>query len=228
MKIEINEYKIEAKISQPVSFVFLSDLHDSDGAVIIDKLKSIAPDAVLIGGDFIHSRVQYQNGLNFIKKSSELFPLFAVLGNHEAALPDIRNMLKSTCVTLLDDSDTIFKDIRIGGLTAGIWNDDEKPNTDWLECFAKKDGYKLLLCHHPEYYEKYIRKTDVDLTLSGHAHGGQWRIFGRGVFAPGQGLFPKHTSGMYENRLIVSRGLGNKVCVPRINNNPEIILLKIC
>ena len=93
--------------------------------------------------------------------------------------------------------------------------------------FSNKEGFKLLLCHHPEYYSKYIKDIDVDLTLSGHAHGGQWRILGQGIFAPGQGIFPKYTSGLIDGRLIVSRGLGNTHRIPRINNKPEIINLII-
>ena len=85
----------------------------------------------------------------------------------------------------------------------------------------------MLLCHHPEYYPKYIKDLPVDLTLSGHAHGGQWRLFGRGAYAPGQGIFPKYTAGVYENRLLVSRGLGNLYIVPKINNPPEILKIKI-
>jgi len=89
----------------------------------------------------------------------------------------------------------------------------------------KKDGYKILLCHQPEHYDKYVRKYPIQLTLSGHAHGGQWRFFGRGVYAPGQGLFPKFTSGLYEGKLLVSRGLANPQKIPKIGNREELILL---
>ena len=85
---------------------------------------------------------------------------------------------------------------------------------------------RLLLCHHPEYYPDYIRGTDIELTVSGHAHGGQWSIFGRGVFAPGQGLFPKYTAGVYDGgRLVVSRGVTNTVRIPRFFNPTEIVVI---
>lgn len=48
----------------------------------------------------------------------------------------------------------------------------------------------------------------IDLVLSGHAHGGQIRLFGQGLFAPGQGILPKYTSGVHEN-MIISKGLAN-------------------
>ena len=92
-----------------------------------------------------------------------------------------------------------------------------------------QDGFRILLCHHPEYWPAYIRETDIDLTLSGHAHGGQWQIpfTNQGIFAPGQHLFPKYTSGIYKNRLAVSRGMANTVCIPRFFNPREILLLEL-
>jgi predicted MPP superfamily phosphohydrolase len=96
-----------------------------------------------------------------------------------------------------------------------------------LDAFSSVEGFKLLLCHHPEYYPRYIRERDIDLTLSGHAHGGQWQIVGRGIFAPGQGLFPRYTGGVYEGRLVVSRGLTNTVSVPRFGNPTELVRIHL-
>jgi len=86
---------------------------------------------------------------------------------------------------------------------------------------------KILLSHHPEYYAQYIKATKIDLTVSGHAHGGQWRFFGQGIFAPGQGFFPKYTAGVHDDRLIISRGLGNPHPIPRFNNPPELVIVEI-
>ena len=73
----------------------------------------------------------------------------------------------------------------------------------------------------------YIKELNIDLTLSGHAHGGQIRILGQGLIAPGQGFFPKYTSGMYDGRLIVSRGLANNAPpIPRLFNRKELIFIE--
>ncbi|MBQ7306303.1 MAG: hypothetical protein IJW85_08850 [Clostridia bacterium] len=73
-----------------------------------------------------------------------------------------------------------------------------------------------------------MQQHDIDLTLSGHAHGGQVRLFGRGLFAPGQGILPRLTSGWYfDRRLLVSRGLTNSAGAPRINDPCELILLHL-
>ncbi|MCR5090266.1 MAG: metallophosphoesterase [Oscillospiraceae bacterium] len=99
------------------------------------------------------------------------------------------------------------------------------PRLNWLCDFEAFDGYKLLLSHHPEYYPLCLKDRKIDLILSGHAHGGQWRFFGRGLFAPGQGLFPKLTSGVVDGRLVISRGLANMAPVPRLFNPPELVYL---
>lgn len=112
----------------------------------------------------------------------------------------------------------------------------ERLNTEsaWLDEFEKQEGYKILLCHHPEYWslrEPYLINRHIDLILSGHAHGGQMRIMGRGLFAPGQGWLPKYTSGVYQGEygsLVVSRGLSNTASpVPRLGNPTEVVYVEL-
>ena len=93
---------------------------------------------------------------------------------------------------------------------------------------------RLLIAHFPEQIDEYL-KGNFDIVLSGHAHGGQWRIPGLidGVYAPGQGLFPKYTSGVYmhgDTAHIVSRGLwkpSTLIAVPRVFNRPELVIIDI-
>lgn len=94
--------------------------------------------------------------------------------------------------------------------------------------------FSVLLAHRPEYIQEYL-KYDYDLILSGHAHGGQWRFppFNNGVYAPGQGLFPKYAGGRYdfynpERVFVVSRGLSyQSTWVPRIFNPPELVVIDV-
>ena len=75
-----------------------------------------------------------------------------------------------------------------------------------------ESSYTILLSHRPELFESYAR-CNIDLVLSGHAHGGQFRLpFIGGLIAPNQGLFPKYDAGLYTSdstNMVVSRGLGN-------------------
>jgi hypothetical protein len=96
------------------------------------------------------------------------------------------------------------------------------PDTEWLK--DSPEGYKVLLSHHPEYFG--LIKDYADLILAGHSHGGQIRLFGHGLFAPGQGFLPKYSKGRYEN-MIVSAGLANTTWVPRLFNPTEIVIVEM-
>ncbi len=109
----------------------------------------------------------------------------------------------------------------IGGATRASAH---KPETDWLPSFTSQPGYKIMLSHHPEYYP--LIPDSVGLILSGHAHGGQWRFFGHGVWSPGQNWWPRYTKGVYEGRLVVSAGLSNTTWVPRLFNPTEVVYIE--
>ena len=234
--MKISSYNLFVNTDKNITFVFVSDLHGYDNYKILDKIDKIAPQAVLVGGDMVHDDKNYKDGIDFLRLCSVKYPTFCALGNHEMKLSvDIRAMIRESGAALLDNEFTEYMGIKIGGLSTGYQQGDKQgrikttpcPDMEFANRFASETGYKILLSHHPEYYKKYLKDLDVNLILSGHAHGGQWRLFGRGVFAPGQGLFPKYTSGMYDGKLIVSRGIGNQMPIPRINNSKEIIVLDI-
>lgn len=112
----------------------------------------------------------------------------------------------------------------ISGIGGAVHARDHKPETEWLSSFTAQAGYHILLSHHPEYYP--FIPDSVELVLSGHAHGGQWRFFGHGVWSPGQGWWPRYTKGVYENRLVVSAGLSNTTWVPRLFNPTEVVYIE--
>ena len=233
----IKEYKIKADIEKTITFAFLSDLHDHPNGPLIKAIRKIHADAVLVGGDFIHNNELYERGFEFLRLSAKLLPTFCSIGNHERKYKkdDLIDRINASGATLLDNRAVRYKDIIIGGLTTGYeqfhhqshWEETPAPNLNFLAEFSRLRGFKVLLSHHPEYYPRYIKDLPIDLTLSGHAHGGQWCFFGQGVYAPGQGLFPKYTHGMHDGKFIVSRGLSVQLPIPRINNEPEIIVIKL-
>lgn len=165
------------------------------------------------------------NGYRFIREAAEIAPVYLSLGNHEWYLDEQdRALFEQTGVTLLDNWDVTVtvkgETLRVGGLSSRV-------DLDWLERFADKDGYKLLLCHHPEYFRRYVKDKPIDLMLSGHAHGGQIRVLGRGIFSPGQGVLPKYTRGVYEQRLVVSAGCANTASIPRWGNPCEVVTIRL-
>lgn len=233
----ITKYRIPANVSREYIFAFASDIHNGDIELILKTIEVSRAEAVLVPGDFIHDSDDYERGLSFLRRASAMRPTFCSLGNHERKFKgELKPLILKTGVTLLDNEAASYEEILIGGLSSGFGNGTAQgnlkktpaPETEWLSNYASRPGYKLLLSHHPEYYKKHIRPHDIDLTLSGHAHGGQWRFFRQGIFAPGQGFFPKYTSGLYHGRLLVSRGLGDSHAFPpRLFNQPEIILLTL-
>lgn len=220
-----------------------ADLHSRDGSGAAEQIIALRPDIICAPGDILHSTNKYSirecfntNGFEFLKKCRTAAPVFYSLGNHERGMTEEnRAILADADITLLDNTWVRHGGLLIGGLTSGYTAEIQKqsvtppPDVSFLHRFAAEDGYRLLLCHHPEYWPAYIRETDIELTLSGHAHGGQWQIplTGRGVYAPGQGLFPRYTGGVYENRLAVSRGMANTVSVPRFFNPREILMIEL-
>ena len=99
-----------------------------------------------------------------------------------------------------------------------------------LERLNLGSEYCVLLSHRPEAFEAYANQK-VDLVLSGHAHGGQFRVpFVGGMIAPNQGFFPKYDAGIYtqdNTAMIVSRGVGNSIIPVRVNNRPEIVSIEL-
>ena len=98
------------------------------------------------------------------------------------------------------------------------------------EMITEEDGFCILLSHRPELFDSYV-KYDMHLVLTGHAHGGQFRLpFVGGLIAPNQGFFPKYDAGLYtegDTNMLVSRGIGNSILPFRVNNRPEVILVEL-
>lgn len=127
--------------------------------------------------------------------------------------------------------------IIIGGMTSPFvteWRDTHQtvlnyalPVTTWLDEFEEQDGFKILFDHHPENHERATKDRNIDLILSGHAHGGKIRIFNQGRYASHQGFFPKYTACVYDDRFVVSRGLSNISKIPRLWNPTEFVYIKL-
>ena len=213
-------------------------------------------DIVEIAAEYMNER--NQNGLEFLENAAKIAPCYYCYGNHEiyfshakgkqSKTPDKElereylKRIRAAGVHIINDSDESITlkgadrneiSLLIGGMVCGRDKDpalnSPEPDLEFANDFSKKEGYKILLCHYPHYFEKYFKNTPIDMILSGHAHGGQWRIFGRGVFAPHQGIFPKYTAGIHDGKHIISRGAANNVSpIPRFFNPCEVLEIKIC
>ena len=235
--MRVTEYRLRGPIRKRI--VLLADIHgDPMNTELVERQE---PELIAIAGDL--QTVKSGEGLR--KETLELLaglrriaPTFYALGNHETRLtPGDCRRVRETGTELLEDRWVPFDDLLVGGLSSAsrrrfmkgtAQREPLTPDLDFAGRFAAEKGYKLLICHHPEYYDWYLRELDIDLVLSGHAHGGQIRLFGQGLYAPGQGLFPKRTKGVYDGRLVVSAGMANTGgIIPRLFNPTELVAVTI-
>lgn len=242
----VNKHVFESE-KVPASFdglriVQVSDLHDAlfgdNQQRLIATVKATNPDYIFITGDVIDSnRYDLEQSLQAVRGLVEIADVYYVLGNHEVAtnkVSEIYEALSSLGVHVMTNQSTVLE--RNGERLAIIGIEDPlmgRSTEEMLEIATANlpdDMLKLLLAHRPEVFYTYVNHS-IDLVFSGHAHGGQVRIPGLGgLVAPGQGLFPKYTAGVYEDgttRMVVSRGLGNSTVPYRIFNLPEIIVMEL-
>ena len=241
MTMDITHYDINHGLH--IKIAVITDLHGRGRPDIIDYVRKGMPDIIIIAGDLFDGRkiesfgkeAEITKGKLFLKELLKIAPVYFGLGNHEWKLQkeDKLNII-SVGINLLDDEWAQFiPGVYIGALTStsryGKYSFTSKePNVKFLNEFEGKAGFKILICHHPEYYDKYLADRKIDLILSGHAHGGQIRIGNQGLYAPGQGFFPKYTSGVVDGKLIISRGLSNtKILIPRLFNKTELVFVDL-
>lgn len=212
----------------------ISDFHSAqfgeDNEKLLSVIRAAKPDIIVITGDFMGCRdLDTGVALSLASRIVEIAPCYYVTGNHEARLSsnlytELLDGLSEAGVTLLKDTEVLLtRENDSISLVGHFWGD-----TDHIGDLSDFEGYRILLSHQPEDMENYAA-AGYDLVFSGHAHGGQFRLpFIGGLFAPGQGFFPKYDSGLHsvkETDLIVSRGIGDSVSfVPRLNNPPEVVL----
>lgn len=228
--IDFNNYKI----------VQISDYHNAKSKKLnnelISKIKKEKPDIIVITGDLVDAyKTDIETSINLIKSIKDISPIYYVTGNHEEKIDNyskLKESLEELKVRILNNE---TESIKKNGYKINLIGINDPTNETICEIELKESSYdvksyNILLSHRPELLDVYS-KNDIDLVLTGHAHGGQIRIpFVGGLVAPNQGLFPKYTSGIYQKdttTMIVSRGIGNSIIPFRINNNPELVVITL-
>lgn len=245
--IQITEINYEnKKIKEDLKgykIVQISDLHNKrfgkDQKRILNKIKSIHPNMIVITGDLVDSRrTDMEVAMEFVKGAIEIAPVYYVSGNHEIRgriYEEVKEQLLAVGATVMDNAKTEIEvgnsKIELLGLLDPLYRGRAYLKNNLEELMKEEsDTLRILLSHRPNFMEIYA-ESKVDLVFSGHAHGGQVRLpFLGGMIAPDQGLFPKYTSGTHtigDTTMVISRGLGNSIVPIRIFNRPEIIVLNL-
>ena len=234
-------YTVESdKVDAPLRVACLTDLHSctyGEGQrELLDAVTAAAPDLVVLVGDIYDDVLPPDNTDTTLISLAENWPCYYVTGNHDAQMAD---EIAALGITVLDGT---YQELTVNGQAIRVCGVSD-PRTHGKDGFAatlealngqnaEREGFSLLLAHRPAYIAEYL-PGGYDLILSGHAHGGQWRIPGllNGLLAPDEGLFPQYAGGRYDMdgaTFIVSRGLAKESTrVPRLFNPPELVLVDV-
>jgi len=201
---------------------------------------------IVITGDVVDSNhTKLDVAIDFLKQAATIAPCYYITGNHELWLEkevrsDLMTRITDTGVILLDDevveiipnnnsNENFSKSnsfILVGLDNGSLYGDTLHKLTKDID----ENQFVLLLAHEPQNFENYSNEN-IDLILSGHAHGGQIRLpFIGGLVAPDQGFMPEYTKGFHlrnDVSMIISRGLGNSIIPVRLFNRPEIVCIEL-
>jgi predicted MPP superfamily phosphohydrolase len=235
------------KITGSVRIVLLADLHNAlwgenqqDLLVLIIEQD---PDLILMAGDMVDARRSNVGTIALLEGIADKYPCYYVSGNHEfwdGNIDYVKELFRNYGVRVLEgenDKITINNQLlTISGIddpsTRRGYTDEMSFEKQLENAIAEAEGYTILLTHRPERIAQYA-EYNYDLILSGHAHGGQWRIpfILNGIASPDQGLFPEYAGGLYEYngmQMVVSRGLEKYVnMLPRQFNPWEVVVVDI-
>ena len=235
-----------AKLSQEFEgfrIAQIADLHcaeyDKGNQKLLSMLREAQPDIIVFTGDTFDERHPDKSSvLALLQECVQIAPCYMVTGNHECAMNRhdyyaLEAQIREIGVEILHAEAVTLE--RAGASIVLLGVDDENyegvlHSSARLRELAGTDGFTVLLSHRPEYFWRYA-EAQIDLTLSGHAHGGQFRLpLIGGLYAPGQGAFPEYDCGVYtfENaNMVVSRGIGQSSFPLRLNNRPELVVVSL-
>lgn len=257
-KLDISNYNFKNERLNGDSFkaTVISDYHHRElkfkNTNLIDAINNLEKqDAIFITGDLIdtHNKNIDDQKKIFEASCNKATKVYFVTGNHEEYAPLFNELKdsfknysnfeyldnKSDLVTFADKNVCIYglEDPRFYSHSYKNGKKDYGNSEKYLEQFKptiKEDKINILLAHRPELVDLYS-KYNFDYVISGHTHGGQFRIGNL------TGWSILHSSDNYSRgqfkitdrtNLIVSAGLGYTAMFPlRINCNPELVTINI-
>lgn len=236
-EIEINSGDVPDSFSG-TKIVFISDIHlgpylsSQRLSGIVNRINDLKPEMVILGGDYVHYRSKYiEPVFSELGKFRADLGVYAGLGNHDhyAGADLTRKVMAKYGINSIDNQSFWVKkgadSIKIGGV-GDLQEDIQVPEITLNG--LKKSDFSILLSHQPDYIEN-LKGDLIDLTLSGHTHGGQITFFG--WWAP---ILPSHFGQKYRYGLVssgtlksyISSGVGTVLVPFRFFCRPEIVIIK--
>lgn len=253
LNIDVTEYEERITgIKNAVKIVCISDLHGwsygNENAKLIKRIQAQSPDIIVIAGDMLTRRASERmicSMLAVIGKLTNIAPVYYATGNHETDymaehgmqwLEDVAQTGASVLYDSMEDVCIGENLIRIGAASGRYFDGSER---DEITCkmlreIGKSGAPGVAIVHQPENVFRQEARSEwtADLYISGHTHGGVWRIpFIGGVTSPAEGLFPKYDKGRFmiddKTPMIINAGLAGYYFIPRMFNRPEICVIEL-
>lgn len=219
----------------------------------VQMINELEPDYIFFTGDIVNAEPsEAEPWIDVFRNMKAKSGKYAILGNHDygwgrqGKLTEEDKTRNAAGVTeifkkmdlkpLLNEHDILERDGEKIGLV-GVENWGYTPE-GWFptrgDYNKASEGmedvpFQILLSHDPTHFDHHILdKTKVDLTLSGHTHGGQFGISIPGlVEISAARLFYERYAGLYKEKnqyLYVNRGMGYLIFPGRVGMPPEITL----
>ena len=232
----------------PASFdgckvVQLSDLHGmrfgAENRRLVELVRQQEPDIIVLTGDIAGKEGALDNVEPLLSGIEGLAPTYYVNGNHEWAdgcVEEIEALMKSHGVTCLSNEIELL--YRGEDSIAIVGAEDPNGRADMIKPWGLSlrlgelysDHFSLWLAHRNDYVQMYS-DIGTDLILCGHGHGGIVRLpFVGGLLNVNRSFGAEYESGIYSTphfQMVVSRGLGNSIPVPRLFNRPELVAVTL-
>jgi len=255
----ITDQRISKELSG-YRIALFADAHDCQArrweSAVLAEMRRFRPDVVLIPGDMVRKKKYdhdaasgWASAERFLKQLASEFRVIYATGNHERRLAKLdpeafeayldrveksgAKVLRNASLPLQNGTllltgldlpgDTYLPGRRLKG------TDLERMLPQGEIAETDTAAYRILLAHTPRFAQTYA-DWGADLTLSGHVHGGMFRLpkLG-GVLSPHKEIFPRYTRGLYRlaggRQLLVTAGLGHQWY--RINNPEELVLIEL-
>lgn len=230
----------------------ISDLHNScygeGNQKLIRKIMKLSPDVIFYTGDMIDKQSPGKDHFRMlIEGIAHKYPSYFADGNHEDELSkeekkELVSALDGSGIRYIDDEKLSLErdedQITLYGLRLprkylrNTYDENGKiglRKEELIKRFGKtENGFTMLLAHNPLYFDVYA-EYGINLTFSGHVHGGVVRLpLLGGILSPDRTFFPKYSKGLYvkeDKKIVVSPGIGGIKL--RFFNRPTMYVVKL-
>lgn len=223
--------------------------HEAFVDTLVSVVNNLQPDLICFTGDLVS--ISSEEAIPFIRPLRNLRArdgVISILGNHDYAVYN-RNLNDETereldrlklielqrdsmdWKLLLNENFTLRHGqdslciIGLENQACGVHQKVRRGNLG-IAMEGTEGSYRILLSHDPSQWDaEVLGQTDIPLTLSGHTHAMQFKVFG---WTPCRWLYDR-SDGMYqegEQRIYVNIGLGELMPF-RIGAEPEITVLTL-